>query len=258
VANNLAVALAAAGRKQDAFKLVQAGAKYVSADADPGVLQLNALRYNFGMLLVESSDPQQRGEGLGYLEVYLKEANDSSAWWPLAYERYTQVCREMNMTVKTQAQLQRATRRSLREVSTIELGPGKSITLGESSANLRTAGGTWREISTVSGTRIRRLRSADNGLDVLVDDKVLAMIVRDPKGPAVNLKGIGADTRTDLLRVGMTAQDVDRILQAQAYRFESLGDTWTPYRYYPFLGVAMMLGANRTVDELVVMPTSRQ
>ena len=258
VANNLAVALAAAGRKQEAFKLVQSGAKYVSADADPGVLQLNALRYNFGMLLVESSDPQQRGEGLGYLEVYLKEANDTSAWWPLAYERYTQVCREMNMAVKTQAQLQRATRRALREVSTIELGPGKSVTLGESSTNLRTAGGTWREISTVSGTRIRRLRSADNGLDVLVDDKVLAMILRDPKGPAVNVKGIGADTRTDLLRVGMTAQDVDRILQAQAYRFESLGDTWTPYRYYPFLGVAMMLGANRTVDELVVMPTSRQ
>ncbi len=258
VANNLAVAFAAAGRKQEAFKLIQAGAKYVSADADPGVLQLNALRYNFGMLLVESSDPQQHAEGLSYLEVYLKEANDSSSWWPLAYERYTQVCREMNVPAKTQSQLQRATRRALREVSTLELGPGKTVRLGETLADLRTAGGTWREISTVSGTRIRRLRSAESGLDVLVDDKVLAMIVRDPRGPAVTVKGMGADTRTDLLRVGMTAQDVDRILQAQSYRFESLGDTWSPYRYYPFLGIAMMLGSSRTVNELVVVPTSRQ
>ena len=65
-------------------------------------------------------------------------------------------------------------------------------------------------------------------------------------------------TKTDQLRVGMSAEDVDKILPDQPYRFESLTDTWTPYRFYPFLGVAMQIGANRMVQELVVVQIARR
>ncbi len=258
VLNNLAVAFAAAGMNPQALNAAQQGMKYVSIDSDPGMLQYFALRYNLGILLGGSSDPKSRNEGLGHLEIYLKEANPSSAWWPLAFDRYTQLCRELSVQAMTQPQLQRAkTRRDLRRVNSLELGPGRTITLGQRIGELNARGGAWREISAVRGTRVRRLRSPDNSVDVLGDDKVLAIILRDPKGPALPVKGIGSDVRTGLLRVGMTNQEVDRVLQEQPYRFESLADTWTPYRFYPYLGVAMMLGANRTIDELVVMPATR-
>lgn len=258
VVNNLAVAFEAAGRHQDAFNAAEIGMKYVSPDSDPGLLQLYALHYNAGMLLGGSPDPKQRSEGLAHLEIYLKQANASSAWWPLAYDRYVELCRNQGVPAMTQAQLQRAApRRDLRRVTSLDLGPGRTISLGERLTELAATGEKWREVSTVASTRVRRLRAPDNSLDLLADDKILAIILRDPRGPAVPLRGIGSDVRTDQLRVSMTADDVDKILQAQAYRFESLGDTWVPYRFYPYLGVAIRLGANRTVDELVVMPATR-
>jgi hypothetical protein len=94
---------------------------------------------------------------------------------------------------------------------------------------------------------------------VLADsDRVLAIFLRSAKGPALPVRGIGMETKTDQLRVGMSVEDVDKVLPDQPYRFESLTDTWVPYRFYPFLGVAMQMGTDRAVQELVVVQTARR
>ena len=56
----------------------------------------------------------------------------------------------------------------------------------------------------------------------------------------------------------MSAEEVDKIRPDQPYRFESLTDTWAPYRFYPYLGVAMQIGADRVVQELVVVQIARR
>ncbi len=258
VANNLAVAYAAAGRVNDAGELITSVAEFGANRSFVGLLQSDALTYNYGMLLGATSEAKNHKKAALVLEEYLRGASASSAWWPIAYQRYSQLCRESSVPLKTEAQLQRSTRRMLRGIASVQLNGGRTITLGQKTSELPVPNG-WQEVSTVSGTKIRRLRSASAGVDVLADaDRVLAIFLRFAKGPALPVTGIGMQTKTDQLRVGMSAEEVDKILPDQPYRFESLTDTWAPYRFYPYLGIAMQIGADRVVQELVVVQIARR
>jgi tetratricopeptide (TPR) repeat protein len=258
VANNLAVAYAAADRVNDAGEIITSVAKLGTSRSLVGLLQSEALDYNYSMLLAATPEVQNHKRAVAILEDYLREASASSSWWPIAYRRYSQLCRELSLPEKTEAQLQRSTHRILREIVSVQLHGGQAITLGQKITDLPLPD-RWQEVSTVGGTKLHRLRSATDGVDVLADaDRVLAIFLRSTKGPALPVRGIGMETKTGQLRVGMSVEDVDKVLPDQPYRFESLTDTWVPYRFYPFLGVAMQMGTDGAVQELVVVQTARR
>ena len=258
VANNLAVAYAAAGRVNDAGEVITSVAEFGANRSLVGLLQSEALTYNYAMLLAATADTKNHKRAVLVLEDYLREASATSSWWPIAYQRYSQLCRELSVPLKTEAQLQRSTRQVLRAIASVQVNGGRTITLGQKTSELPVPD-RWQEVSTVGGTKIRRLRSVNAGVDVLADaDRVLVIFLRFAKGPALPVTGIGVQAKTGQLRVGMSAEEVDKILPDQPYRFESLTDTWAPYRFYPYLGIAMQIGPDRVVQELVVVQIARR
>jgi hypothetical protein len=258
VANNLAVAYSAADRFHDASALLESISKMGFRRSATGFLQSQALIYNYAMLIARMSDLKAHREAQTLFEEYLENSSKSSSWWPMAYERYAALSKELGISAKTQDQLQRSIEHTFRQVSSVDVGGGHVIALGQKLGDIPQSE-RWQEVTTVNGTALKRLRSPENGLDVLADsDRIVAIYLRDSSGPTLSIRRIGMDAHTDQLRVGMTATDVDKILGGQPYRFESLTDTWTPYRFYPYLGIAMTTGANQLITELVIVQTTRQ
>ena len=54
----------------------------------------------------------------------------------------------------------------------------------------------------------------------------------------------------------MTADALEKALADQPYRYEGLLDSWVPYRFYPGIGIAVRVGPQKTVDELVLVRSS--
>ena len=258
--NNLAVAYAAAGRSEDSARMLQAADRILGdqplAFGVPGLLEATAVLYNQSMFLAEAGDQESRSVALKNLQDYLRATSPSSAWWPLAYERYAKLAAEMGVAPAAREKLQGGYQTLMREISSVDLGGGKSVVLGQPLAELKSALGSGQVVSSASG--IARLRYPAYGLDVLADDaRVLAIILESPKSPAVFVRRQGMGSAATPLRVGMSADEVDKVLADQDSTMENLIDPWIAYRFYPMLGVALRLGAQRTVEELVLVRIPR-
>jgi tetratricopeptide (TPR) repeat protein len=259
--NNLAVAYAAAGRQEDSARMLQAADKILGDQplnfGVPGLLEATAVLYNRSMFLADTDDREARSAALKNFADYLRATSPSSAWWPLAYERYAKLAADLGVPVTDKEKLQSDYQTLVREISSVDLGGGKTIVLGQPLSELKAALGPGEVLSTVAGSDIRRLRYAAYGVDVLVDTKVLAIILESPKAPAVFVRRQGMGSEAAPLRVGMTAEQVDKVLADQDSTMENLVDPWIAYRFYPMLGVAVRVGAQRTVEELVLVRIPR-
>ena len=69
-----------------------------------------ALHYNRALLLAASPEAEKRRAAVSQLEHYLLSASPASAWWPLAYERYTKLCDELGLKAKDERELIRTGR----------------------------------------------------------------------------------------------------------------------------------------------------
>jgi len=67
---------------------------------------------------------------------------------------------------------------------------------------------------------------------------------------------MGTTSGTTSIRYGMTTDDLEKVLSDQPYRYEGLLDAWVPYRFYPGIGIAVRVGPQKTVDELVLVRSS--
>ncbi|HXZ28545.1 MAG TPA: M48 family metalloprotease [Terriglobales bacterium] len=258
--NNLAVAYAAAGRAEDSAKMLQAANKILGDQplsfGVPGLLEATAVLYNQSMFLAEEADQESRSAALKNLQDYLRVTSPSSAWWPLAYDRYAKLAGQMGVAPAEREKLQSDYQTLMREVSSVDLGGGKTVILGQPLSELKAALGPGEVLSTASG--IVRLRYPAHGLDILADDtRVLAIILESPKAPPVFVRRQGMGSGAVPLRVGMSAEQVDKILADQDSTMENLVDPWIAYRFYPMLGVALRVGAQRTVEELVLVRIPR-
>ncbi|HUK86135.1 MAG TPA: M48 family metalloprotease [Terriglobales bacterium] len=258
--NNLAVAYAAAGRAEDSAKMLQAANKILGDQplsfGVPGLLEATAVLYNQSMFLAEEADQESRSAALKNLQDYLRVTSPSSAWWPLAYDRYAKLATQMGVAPAEREKLQSDYQTLMREVSSVDLVGGKTVILGEPLSELKAALGPGEVLSTASG--IVRLRYPAQGLDILADDtRVLAIILESPKAPPVFVRRQGMGSQAVPLRVGMSAEQVDKVLADQDSTMENLVDPWIAYRFYPMLGVALRVGAQHTVEELVLVRIPR-
>jgi predicted Zn-dependent protease len=105
--NNAAVADFAADRKEvGARKLDQAAAIYQELGSKlpnaPATLSVFvALLYNQGLFLAASPDKAGQPEAVKALEQYFQSAAPTSAWWPLAFERYAKLCQDLRLPAKS-------------------------------------------------------------------------------------------------------------------------------------------------------------
>ena len=71
-------------------------------------------------------------------------------------------------------------------------------------------------MTVVRDTDLTRIRYPDRGLDLLVTDRVLAILLTGPKAPGVELKAQGLGGENAVVRIGMTENQLDALLRSEA------------------------------------------
>jgi hypothetical protein len=213
-----------------------------------------ALAYNRALLLAA---PGERREAVTLLAGYLQTATPASAWWPLAYERYAGLCRELKVPARGEKELSATNRAELRLVTSVSLGPSVAVALTDRVPDIRGLG-AGEAVPVVAGTRLVRVRYPEAHVEILANGgEVLAICLREVGAPPVVLQGKGLGTARFTLQVGMSKADLERLLEDEDYDFRQLDDPDVSYRFYPGLGVAVRLAKGR-VMELVVAQIPRR
>ena len=211
----------------------------------------NALAYNHALLLAQSPDGQRQHLAIGELENYLRKTDSSLAWWQLAYQRYSILCKQSGTVPKTEDALLSQTTVRFRPVAALDLSKGQ-IALGQTLAEVR--GQLGAEASTapvVRGTNVVRLDYPNQGIKVIGTDEVLAIVLCSDRASAVSIREMGLGTKFIQLKVGMTSAELDRLLGDSDYDFRQLVDPDLNYRFYSDLGIAVLTQGGK-VSELVI------
>jgi tetratricopeptide (TPR) repeat protein len=211
----------------------------------------NALAYNHALLLAQSPDGQRQHLAIGELENYLRKTDSSLAWWQLAYQRYSILCKQSGTVPKTEDALLSQTTVRFRPVAALDLRKGQ-IALGQTLAEVR--GQLGAEASTapvVRGTNVVRLDYPNQGIKVIGTDEVLAIVLCSDRASAVSIREMGLGTKFIQLKVGMTSAELDRLLGDSDYDFRQLVDPDLNYRFYSDLGIAVLSQGGK-VSELVI------
>jgi hypothetical protein len=156
----------------------------------------------------------------------------------------------------TEAQLKSGNHALVREVAAVDLGGGKSIRLGESFRDAKMRIGQGQPVASVSGSGPLRTHYTQYALDVIASDVIIAIILNAKGAPELHLRDMGTTSGTTSIRYGMTTDELEKVLADQPYRYEGLLDSWVPYRFYPGIGIAVRVGPQKTVDELVLVRSS--
>jgi tetratricopeptide (TPR) repeat protein len=254
VINNAAIAYLAAGDREHAVGLLQ----FLWSDRgqitnEQLLMQAAALFYNTGSILSTSQDPKERSAASEILLQYLRVETPSSLWWRRAYVSYSKVCPESSNACVEEAQLRKSNHVPLRTTVAVDLGDAKTVRIEEPFQDAVRSLGRSVFAGAVPGSGVQRTHFPQYPLDVLSSDVVLAIILNGSSAPGLHLRRVGIGGGADSLRVGMTVEQVEKVLADQPYRYEGLVDSWKPYRFYLGVGIALRLGSQETVDEIVVV-----
>jgi hypothetical protein len=258
VANNTAVAYLAAGNRSGADALLHSLWEHQRHNItdEQSLLQITALYFNVGTMLASSDDPAQRRVAADVLLKYLRVESADSMWWKLAYEKYAKVCPGASDSCVAEPQLKAGNHTFVREVAAVDLGGGKSLRLGESFRDAKTRIGQGQPVASVAGTGPLRTHYPQYALDVVASDVIIAIILNAKGAPELQLREVGTSSAKTSIRYGMTTDELEKVLADQPYRYEGLLDSWVPYRFYPGIGIAVRVGPQKTVDELVLVRSS--
>ena len=257
VANNTAVAYLAAGDRSSADAVLHFLWEHQPHITDEqSLLQTTALYFNVGTMLASSDDPDQRHVAADVLLKYLRVESADSMWWKLAYEKYADVCPGASDGCVTEPQLKASNRILVREVAGVDLGGGKSLRLGESFHDAKSRIGQGQPVGSVPETSALRTHYPQYGLDIVASDVIIAIILNAKGAPELQLREVGTSSEKTSIRYGMTTDELEKVLADQPYRYEGLLDSWVPYRFYPGIGIAVRVGPQKTIDELVLVRSS--
>lgn len=258
---NAGVAELAAGRSDEGNKNLskgeRVGSRYmaglVRVSAVPGLT--TAVNYNRAMLLAASQDEAKQAQAVEQFETYLKSASPSSAWWPIAYDRYATLCKQLKRKPRDRDSLSALAPTRLRLVASVKVSDGATITLAqpvqEAAARL------GEETPAAARTKLKRIRFAKHGIEVLATDTVLAICLSGDKAPVIPVRPAGGGAVAGELKVGMDDEQCAKILSDEPFDFRNLDDPGVTYRFYPRLGLGVRV-KNQKVIEMVVAQIPRQ
>jgi tetratricopeptide (TPR) repeat protein len=260
---NYGVAELAAGRREEAAARWRLARKALppQGPALRGQL-LWALLYNEAALDA-AGDRDARARALRGLEEYLGLASPDSTWWALAHEQYLKLAGELGVTPLTRQQLaNRLGGRPLRVVASVELAPGKLLTVGDrAAAALKLLGqGAGAGVPVYPRARARRYVGVAPDVDLLADHLVLAIFLTGDKAPPVTVQARGPGAARRQLRVGMSLRELREALKDQAPADGDgyyVVDPGVRYVFWPALGLGVRLDEDRVV-EIAVTQVARQ
>jgi tetratricopeptide (TPR) repeat protein len=247
---------AAAGRKLDAAEAIARELAGKFPDIPMTSTLACGLLYNRALLLAGSADKAQQGQAAVLFEQYLSTADRSSAWWPLAQERYTGLCRELGLEARTKEDLARR-RSNWRLITSVKLNSGTRVALSEPLSEVRQRLGKGEEVPVVRGTDLVRVYFPKQGVELVCREQVMAICLRGPKAPPLPLQSVGPGRAARQLRVGMKKAELEEALGKQPSDVRQLDDPEISYVYYPSLGMAVRWH-DANVEELVIAQIPRK
>jgi tetratricopeptide (TPR) repeat protein len=215
------------------------------------------LLYNRAFALAKSTDPAQRGEAVKKLEEYLGRAGAAGVWRTLALERYTELCQGLKLSPKGERELAPKTAAALRQLVSLELPEGKMLVLGQPIEEARGQLGSVVESPLATGGRLIQLSCSQHGLQLIAADNLVAIRLQGAAAPPVVVQQTGVASRRAEIRIGLSRQDLDRILADQDYDFRRITDQQVDYRFYPNLGLAVRVRQG-AVSEIVLAQIPRE
>jgi tetratricopeptide (TPR) repeat protein len=253
IAINLAVAYDAAGKKDRAREAL--GQAIQITGGDPRRVDTPAIQYNAGMSFAASKDPEERANALELLEEYLKEIAGASAWWDLAYDKYAVLAREQGKeAMSREALLQGATPR---QVLAVQWPDGKHVALADPLDRVQTELGKRVSIPIVPGqSSLVRLAYPERGSEVIGSDVVLAIALKGPQAPSVQVRGRGLGAQvTGTLKPGMSVADLRKLLGTEADHSRIFGAT-RAYAIYPAVNLAASFERDLVTEIILVRSNS--
>jgi hypothetical protein len=134
----------------------------------------------------------------------------------------------------------------------VEVAQGITVSLLDPTKEVRERLGQGQAVSVIGGTNLQKIQYPERGIELLVNEQVLAISLKGKNAPSLPLRASGLGGKTSLLNVGMAQQDLEEILGNEDYDFRQLDDPQVHYRFYRALGVAVRV-KQRVVQELVVV-----
>jgi hypothetical protein len=208
-------------------------------------------------MLAASAKTDERKLALENFERFLTGTSPASAWWSLAYDRYTKLCRELDQTPKKKPDLIASGRVTLRLVTTLPLSGDTSVTLNEPLADARKLLGAGQEVQIVKNTKLVRVKYPERGIDLLGTENVLAILLSGPKAPELPVRPTGVGTQTVKLKIGMTTSEIEKLLGDEEYDFREIDQPGHSYRFYADIGLALRLRQGK-VEELAIVQIPRR
>jgi tetratricopeptide (TPR) repeat protein len=253
---NLGITTLAGGNVEKGLARLDEGEKIVRSFAGPAAKRLvpsfdAALLYTRATVYAEKKDDADKEKAINMLGQYLRTASMRSLWWELAYERYAELSKAVGREAKTKEAFKKDRPEPIRLVTGLKL-KGSEITLGADIEDVEKALGKGKVSTAVQGTDLLRIRYEKEGIELLANEKVLAITLVGPDAPALSLTGKMLGTgAVGALKIGMTVKEVEDLL----------GDDYTPceiatvdkfYRYYREQGVAVRVSQKKVVELVVV------
>jgi tetratricopeptide (TPR) repeat protein len=254
---NAGVVELADGDSEGAEKLfTQARGLFESPEAFDGVgLVASAARYNRAMMLARSSAAADQRAAIDEYATYLGKSSESLAWWSLAYDAYERLCRAQGVEPKPRAELTAGAAPRRRMVAGVKLASGERIALDQPMEAVEAALGPGVRNNQVRNTNVHRRRYAKAGLDLMCNNRVLAIRLVGKTAPPVVLESSGPGPgATAEVRPGMTFDELRSLVGEDADLWDRRwGVTSTiEYRYFYRLGFGVRVTDAGKILEVIV------
>ncbi|MFO0968648.1 MAG: M48 family metalloprotease [Gemmataceae bacterium] len=218
-----------------------------------------ALLFNQALVASEAKDADAKRAALKKWQRYLALAGQDSAWWPLAYDRYAKLARELGDKVTPAEEIVKLLGPAPTRLTTSVTSGANTVFLSEpieqAVADLGKGEGVPQPLFPKS--KFIRWRFASKGIDVLGKDKVLAIYLTSAKGPPIIVQAAGSSTKGRELRVGMKTKEVTDVLGDQPVTHGYLTDPDRRYRLYPLLGLALRFNDEDRIEEMALARVPR-
>ncbi len=202
----------------------------------------------------ESNDERRRAVGL--FENYLAGMSRSSAWWPLAYEKYAKLATELSMTARTPEDFAKGSKRRWRNITSVTLADGSLIGLAEATDEMLSSLGEAESVQPlVNGTLLKRYDYPKRGVSVVAGREVIAIALNQPSSPQIMLQQEGLATQAVPIYVGMPRAELEKLLgDAWSSETTAVLDPRARHQFYPAVGVAVAFREGKVSELIVIVP----
>jgi hypothetical protein len=238
------------------FKSFAQGDRYPEyPDAQAAALEV-ALNFNRAASLAKSTDGKDRQSAADLFANYLTHTPTSAVWWPLAYDKYVAVCKELGTPAKSKDDLSSKRQGHWRRVVGVTLDDKRVVNLSMTpEAVVELLGKPDSTVNLIKGTKLQRLNYDALGLSLLTYDELLAIMLHEETAPKLEIHGAGLASAAETVSVGMPREEFEKQFGADR-PFGTIDDPAAPFRFYQDLGLGVRFKAGK-VAEVVIAPLSR-